>query len=188
MLRRACEQLAQLGRSYGIRISVNISPKQFRESGFVERLQRVLEETGAPPELLTLEITESLVIDNIEQTIERMRTLKSLGISFSLDDFGTGHSSLAYLKRLPLDAIKIDQSFVRDITTDPNDAVIVETIIVMSQHLGLQAVAEGVESDEALQFLQRKGCRQFQGYLFGRPEPFEQLQLRLHKWLQAYAS
>ncbi|MCB1785137.1 MAG: EAL domain-containing protein [Gammaproteobacteria bacterium] len=188
VLRRACEQLAQLGRSYGIRISVNISPKQFRESGFVERLQRVLEETGAPPELLTLEITESLVIDNIEQTIERMRTLKSLGISFSLDDFGTGHSSLAYLKRLPLDAIKIDQSFVRDITTDPNDAVIVETIIVMSQHLGLQAVAEGVESDEALQFLQRKGCRQFQGYLFGRPEPFEQLQLRLHKWLQAYAS
>jgi diguanylate cyclase (GGDEF)-like protein len=179
VLRRACEQLAYLGRESGLHISVNISPKQFREAGFVEQVRSILVQTGAPPEMLTLEITESLVIDDIEQTGQRMRTLKTLGVSFSIDDFGTGHSSLAYLKRLPLDAIKIDRSFVRDIESDPNDAVIVETIIVMSHHLGLEAIAEGVETGGALAFLRSKGCHRFQGYLFGRPEPFDKLLLQL---------
>jgi EAL domain-containing protein (putative c-di-GMP-specific phosphodiesterase class I) len=175
ILRRACEHLAVLGRERGLHIAVNISPKQFRENSFVERVKTIIAETGAPPELLTLEITENVVIDNIEQTIGRMQILKALGITFSVDDFGTGHSSLAYLKRLPLDVLKIDQSFVRDIGTDPNDAVIVETIIVMAQHLELQVIAEGVETREALHFLTAKGCRQFQGYLFARPEPFDTL-------------
>ena len=175
ILRRACSELAQLGEVKAVHISVNISPKQFRESGFVERVKLILAETGAPPHLLTLEITESLFIDNIGQTVERMRLLKAMGISFAIDDFGTGHSSLAYLKRLPLDTLKIDQSFVRDISTDPNDATIVETIIVMARHLGLAVIAEGVETEEAFEFLQTRGCRQFQGYLFGRPGPFHTL-------------
>ncbi len=179
VLRRACAQLADLGRASGLHLSVNISPKQFREDNFVERVRTILAETGAPPELLTLEITESLVIDDIEQTVQRMRVLKTLGLSFAMDDFGTGHSSLAYLKRLPLDTIKIDRSFVLDIESDPNDAVIVETIIVMSHHLGLDAIAEGVETHAALAFLRSKGCERFQGYLFGRPEPFDELLLRL---------
>jgi len=179
VLRRACEQLAYLGRDSELHVSVNISPKQFREADFVARVRSILFETGVPPEMLTLEITESLVIDDIEQTVQRMRNLKTLGVSFSMDDFGTGHSSLAYLKRLPLDAIKIDQSFVRDIESDPNDAVIVETIIVMSHHLGLEAIAEGVETAGALAFLRSKGCHRFQGYLFGRPEPFDNLLLQL---------
>jgi diguanylate cyclase (GGDEF)-like protein len=179
VLRRACEQLADLGRASQLHLSVNISPKQFREQNFVERVRKILAETGAPPELLTLEITESLVIDDIEQTVQRMRILKTLGLSFAMDDFGTGHSSLAYLKRLPLDTIKIDRSFVHDIESDPNDAVIVETIIVMSHHLGLEAIAEGVETHAALAFLRSKGCERFQGYLFGRPEPFGELLLRL---------
>lgn len=179
VLRRACAQLAELGRASGLHLSVNISPKQFREDNFVERVRKILAETGAPPELLTLEITESLVIDDIEQTVQRMRVLKTLGLSFAMDDFGTGHSSLAYLKRLPLDTIKIDRSFVLDIESDPNDAVIVETIIVMSHHLGLEAIAEGVETHAALAFLRSKGCERFQGYLFGRPEPFDELLLRL---------
>ena len=180
VLRRACDDLARLSADADLHISVNISPKQFREAGFVERVRVILADTGAPPERLTLEITESVVIDNIEQTVERMHTLKALGISFSVDDFGTGHSSLAYLKRLPLDTLKIDQSFVRDIGTDPNDAVIVDTIIVMARHLGMEVIAEGVETDEALRFLLSKGCRQFQGYLFGKPEPIEALRSRLH--------
>jgi diguanylate cyclase (GGDEF)-like protein len=175
VLRRACGQLAQLDNEQDLHISVNISPKQFRESRFLERVQRILDDTGAPPHRLTLEITESLFIENIDQTIERMRALRSLGISFAIDDFGTGHSSLAYLKRLPLDTLKIDRSFVIDLISDPNDAMIVETILVMAKHLGLMVVAEGVETEEALAFLKLRGCRMFQGYLFGRPAPFEQL-------------
>lgn len=176
VLRRACEQLACLAANgTELSISVNISPKQFREAAFNARVRTILAETGAPPHLLTLEITENVVIDDIGQTVDRMQALKALGISFSVDDFGTGHSSLAYLKRLPLDEIKIDRSFVHDVDNDPNDAVIVETIIAMSHHLGLNVIAEGVETGEALAFLKAKGCRRFQGYLFGRPEPFDAL-------------
>lgn len=185
VLRRACSQLTQLGDDTELQISVNISPKQFRESGFVERVRTILADTGAPPQRLTLEITENLVIDNVEQTIERMQILQTMGISFAVDDFGTGHSSLAYLKRLPLDALKIDRSFVRDIGSDPNDAVIVETIIVMAQHLGLAVIAEGVETEQARTFLITRGCRQFQGYLFGRPVPFASLLQRLQAPLLA---
>jgi diguanylate cyclase (GGDEF)-like protein len=175
VLRAACRAVSALDQQQ-VTISVNVSPKQFKDPNFVERVNRVLDDTGADPHHLRIEITESTVIDNIEQTIVRLQQLKRLGISFSIDDFGTGYSSLAYLKRLPVDVIKIDQSFVRDIETDSNDAAIVETIIVMARHLGLGVVAEGVETESIRAFLLSKGCHQFQGYLFSRPLPFPILQ------------
>ena len=178
-LRRACQDLVLIEEDSDIRFSVNISPRQFREPNFVERVKTILNETGASAERLCFEITEGTVIDNIDQAVERMEQLKSLGLSFSVDDFGTGHSSLAYLKRLPLDVIKIDQSFVRDIHSDPNDAIIVQTIIAMSHHMGLDVIAEGVETPQAKEFLLSKGCDKYQGYLFGRPEPFDSLRQRL---------
>jgi EAL domain-containing protein (putative c-di-GMP-specific phosphodiesterase class I) len=113
------------------------------------------------------------VLKNVEDTIQRMYELKMLGVSFSMDDFGTGYSSLQYLKRLPLDEIKIDQSFVRDITTDPNDAAIVQTVIAMTEAMGLNVLAEGVETEAQLEFLDLRGCHAFQGYLFSKPVPLE---------------
>jgi len=178
VLREACRAISALSSQQGVTISVNVSPKQFRDPNFIGKVQAALEDAGADPHRLRIEITEGTVIDNIEQTITRLRRLKMLGISFSIDDFGTGYSSLAYLKRLPVDVIKIDQSFVRDIENDSNDAVIVETIIVMAQHLGLSVIAEGVETEAIRSFLVAKGCYHFQGYLFGRPLPFNELQDR----------
>ncbi len=171
----ACEHIRHLSTVRPMVVSVNISPKQFREPAFVHRVAEVIREYQIDPQYLHLEITESTVLDNIEQTIERMASIKSLGISFAIDDFGTGQSSLAYLKRLPIDTLKIDRSFVRDIADDPNDAVLVETIIVMAQHLGLKTIAEGVETWESLEFLKQKGCHNYQGYLFSRPIPFQEL-------------
>jgi EAL domain-containing protein (putative c-di-GMP-specific phosphodiesterase class I) len=124
---------------------------------------------GIAPEKLKLELTESLVLHNVEDTIEKMRQLKAFGICFSMDDFGTGHSSLSYLKRLPLDQLKIDQSFVRDIATDSSDAAIVQTVINMGKTLGLGVIAEGVENRRQLELLQGYGCNAFQGYLFCKP-------------------
>jgi len=154
-------------------LAINVSPRQFRQSDFVLRFERVLDDTGADPNRLTLELTEGIFVENPEDVIQKMEALKKLGVRFSIDDFGTGYSSLAYLKRLPLDEIKIDRSFVRDITTDPNDASLVETIITMAEHLGLEVIAEGVETEEQLNFLQKHGCRLFQGYYFSRPQPVE---------------
>jgi len=176
VLRTACRAISALALHDGVTISVNISPKQFSDPNFSERVQAALNDTGADPMRLRIEITESTVIDNIDQTIARLQQLKVLGISFSIDDFGTGYSSLAYLKRLPVDVIKIDQSFVHDIENDISDAAIVETIIVMAQHLGLDVVAEGVETEAARKFLLAKGCHHFQGYLFSRPLTFHELQ------------
>ena len=151
--------------------------RQFRQPDFVAQVQRVLQESGAKPSQLKLELTESVVLENVEDTIAKMRELKLLGVSFSMDDFGTGYSSLQYLKRLPLDQIKIDQSFVRDITSDPNDAAIVQTIIAMTEALGLNVIAEeGVETDEQFEFLDLRGCHAFQGYLFGKPVPLAQFE------------
>jgi len=176
VLRTACEHIKYISETRPMIISVNISPKQFREPSFVSRVHEVVSEHGIDPKFLHLEITESTVLDNVEHTIERMETVKSMGIGFSIDNFGTGHSSLAYLKRLPIETIKIDRSFVRDIIDNPNDAVLVETIIIMAQHLGLNVVAEGVETEEILQFLIERGCTHFQGYLFSRPVPIQVLQ------------
>lgn len=136
-------------------------------------------ETEARPTLLKIELTESTVLENVEDTIAKMRELKLLGVSFSMDDFGTGYSSLQYLKRLPLDQIKIDQSFVRDIASDPNDAAIVQTIIAMSEVLGLSVIAEGVETEVQREFLDLRGCHAFQGYLFGKPATLPDFERRL---------
>lgn len=120
------------------------------------------------------------MLENVEDTISKMREIMMLGVSFSMDDFGTGYSSLQYLKRLPLDQIKIDQSFVRDITTDPNDAAIVQTVIAMSEAMGLNVIAEGVEAESQLAFLDMRGCHAFQGYLFSKPIPIEQFDAWMH--------
>jgi len=144
-------------------------------------VQRALQESGAKPSLLKLELTESMVQENLEDTVAKMRELKLLGVSFSMDDFGTGYSSLQYLKQLPLDQIKIDRSFVRDIATDMNDAAIVQTIIAMSDALGLNVIAEGVETEAQRDFLDEHGCHAFQGYLFGKPLPVDQFEASLRE-------
>ncbi|MBN9628019.1 EAL domain-containing protein, partial [Acidovorax sp.] len=154
-------------------ISVNVSARQFRQPGFVAEVLQTLKNHNADPRQLKLELTESLLLGDIEDTIARMVQLKSEGVGFALDDFGTGYSSLSYLKRLPLDQVKIDQSFVRDVLTDPNDAAIVRTILALAKSLDLEVVAEGVETTGQLSFLRLHGCEGFQGYLFGRPGPVE---------------
>jgi diguanylate cyclase (GGDEF)-like protein/PAS domain S-box-containing protein len=184
VLQIACAQLKSWQNdalTRDLTLAVNVSVKQLRNPNFVAQVHRVLMETGAKPSLLKLELTESIVLENVEDTIAKMRELKLLGVSFSLDDFGTGYSSLQYLKRLPLDQIKIDQSFVRDIVTDPNDAAIVQTIIAMSEVLGLNVIAEGVETEEQRGFLDLRGCQAFQGYLFGKPVPLPDFEARLRE-------
>lgn len=159
-------------------LCVNISPRQFRQADFVERVERCLRTHGLPNHVLKLEITEGIVIKNLEETITKMVALKQLGISFAMDDFGTGYSSLTYLKRLPVSALKINQSFVRDATTDPNDAEIVRAIIAMAASLNLSIIAEGVETQEQLDFLAQLGCHLYQGFLFSEAlsvERFEAL-------------
>jgi len=163
------------------RIAVNVSSNQFRQSDFVDQIEHSLKLSGITPDCLEIELTEHVVIDNIQDTIEKMKALKALGLSISIDDFGTGYSSLAYLKQLPLNQLKIDKSFVRDISTDPNDAIIVETMIDMSKHLGLTMIAEGVETAEQLAFLKSRGCTGFQGYYFSHPATADQFAELLSK-------
>jgi len=177
----ACTQLAKwAGQAEfdALTIAVNVSARQFRQAGFVDEVLSVLKSTGANPSRLKLELTESLLVDNVENVIEKMFALKAKGIGFSLDDFGTGYSSLSYLKRLPLDQLKIDQSFVRDVLIDPNDAAIARTIVALADSLGLGVIAEGVETAAQRDFLEAAGCHAYQGYFFGRPlalNDFEQL-------------
>jgi diguanylate cyclase (GGDEF)-like protein/PAS domain S-box-containing protein len=177
VLEAACLQLVawsyKLETSH-LTMAVNVSARQFRQPAFVEQVLEVIERTGANPRRLKLELTESLLVANVETTVDNMNALKSKGIGFALDDFGTGYSSLSYLKRLPLDQLKIDQSFVRDILTDPNDAAIARTILGLGQTLGLDVIAEGVETQSQRDFLASHGCRAYQGYLFGRPVSAEQ--------------
>lgn len=181
VLRTACEQLARWASqpaTSALTIAVNVSARQFRENGFVPHVVDIIHETGIAPERLKLELTETVLIENIDDTIDKMQRLKSIGVSFSLDDFGTGYSSLSYLKQLPLDQLKIDRSFVRDILSNPDDASIARSIVVLSQSLGLSIIAEGVETQEQRAFLAEIGCMYYQGYLFGRPmaaSEFEQL-------------
>jgi diguanylate cyclase (GGDEF)-like protein/PAS domain S-box-containing protein len=182
VLESACHLLKEWESSAATRdleLAVNVSARQFRQASFVDQVRRVLKKTGVAPSRLKLELTESLVLDNVEDSIQKMEALRTLGIRFSMDDFGTGHSSLTYLKRLPLTQLKIDQSFVRDIATDPNDSIIVQTIIGMAKNLGLGVIAEGVETSEQLGYLQNYGCPAFQGYLFGEPLPYREFARKL---------
>ncbi len=156
-----------------LRISVNVSPRQFHRSDFVARVRQILSLTGADPGYLTLEVTEGLVIDNVHQTVATMGELRALGIHFSIDDFGTGYSSLSYLKRLPLNELKIDKSFVQDAPANPSDAALVDVILSVARHLKLKVVAEGVETPAQAAFLTARGEMLLQGYLFGRPMPME---------------
>ena len=184
VLEQACRQLGTWQNHAQFRdltLAVNVSAKQFHQADFVTQIQRVLFESAVNPSQIKLELTESSMLENVEDTIAKMRELKLLGIRFSMDDFGTGHSSLQYLKRLPLDQIKIDQSFVHDIASDPNDAVIVKAIISMSDALGLHVIAEGVETEEQFNFLDAHGCHMFQGYLFGEPLPLAEFEKSLHR-------
>jgi diguanylate cyclase (GGDEF)-like protein/PAS domain S-box-containing protein len=177
VLEAACRQLVSWGsrpETAGLTMAVNVSARQFRQPAFVDQVLQVIERTGADPRRIKLELTESLLVADIENTIETMHALKEKGIGFALDDFGTGYSSLAYLKRLPLDQLKIDQSFVRDVLTDPNDAAIARTILGLGHTLGLDVIAEGVETVDQRNFLATHGCVAFQGYLFGRPVAAEQ--------------
>jgi diguanylate cyclase (GGDEF)-like protein/PAS domain S-box-containing protein len=174
VLETACTQLAAWAfdsRKSQLSLAVNVSTRQFRQADFVEGVLAVVKRTGANPHRLKLELTESLLLENTEDVIEKMAVLKSVGVKFSLDDFGTGYSSLYYLKRLPLEQLKIDRSFVRDVLIDANDAAIARTIVALAQALGLQVIAEGVETEEQRAFLASVGCHSYQGYLFSRPVP-----------------
>ena len=177
VIEAACAQISEWDKNdflKNIHVAVNVSAKQFHQSNFISSLHECLQKSGIRPELLQLELTESVVLRDIEDVIEKMRRIKALGVSFSLDDFGTGYSSLSYLKRLPFDQVKIDQSFVHDIAVDSNDAAIVRAIIAMCQSLDMQVIAEGVETVEQFEFLKENGCWKYQGYLFGKPLPIEE--------------
>ena len=175
VLNTACHHLSQISANDDLIMCINVSPRQFGQASFVDKVKNVITETGVSPENVQLEITEGMELVDIETAIDKMHKLKSAGVGLSIDDFGTGYSSLAYLKRLPVDILKIDKSFILDIDKDENDAVIVDTIIAMAKHMKIDIVAEGVETKQALEFLQSRGCKKYQGYIFARPMPFNKL-------------
>jgi diguanylate cyclase (GGDEF)-like protein/PAS domain S-box-containing protein len=179
VLETACAQLKAWENNALTRdivLSINVSPKQFRQADFVEQVQSLVQSYAINPRLLKLELTESMLLDNIEDTIATMNALREIDVRFSLDDFGTGYSSLQYLKRLPLDQLKIDQSFICDIATDSSDTAIVLTIIAMAHSLNMDVIAEGVETEEQRQLLIDMECTNFQGYLFSKPVPVDQFE------------
>jgi EAL domain-containing protein (putative c-di-GMP-specific phosphodiesterase class I) len=174
VLQTACAQLKEWESNPDAReltVAVNVSAKQFRQPNFVKQVSEEIEKSRINPLRLKLELTESTVLDNVVDTIAKMNALKSIGVRFSMDDFGTGFSSLAYLTRLPLDQLKIDQSFVRNIGTKSSDAMIVQTIIGMAVNLNIEVIAEGVETHAQRDFLLGAGCKLYQGYLFSHPLP-----------------
>lgn len=179
VLEQACAQLAQWqarpDRAH-LCIAVNVSVRQFRHPDFIDEVMTCVRRAGIRPDRLKLELTESLLADNIDAAIVKMRNLKDMGVRLSVDDFGIGYSSLSYLKRLPIDELKIDREFVKDILTDNNDAAIAGTIIGLCRNLGLEVIAEGVETQEQREFLARQGCHRYQGYLFCRPLPPAELE------------
>lgn len=182
VLETACHQLKLWEKdemTSALTLSINVSAKQFRQADFVNQVQEAVQRYDVNPMLLKLELTESMLLDNIEDTVTTMNRLKEVGIRFSLDDFGTGYSSLQYLKRLPLYQLKIDQSFVRDIAVDSSDQAIVRTIVAMAHTLNLNVIAEGVETEEQQGLLLNNGCTHYQGYFFGRPVPIEQFEVLL---------
>jgi EAL domain-containing protein (putative c-di-GMP-specific phosphodiesterase class I) len=174
VLETACVQLVAWARDSamaGLVLSINVSARELREPKFVDQVFEVLARTGADPTRLKIELTESVLLDNVDSSIAKMQRLKAHGIGLALDDFGTGYASLSYLKRLPLDQLKIDRSFVHDMVTDPHDAAITRTIADLGKNLGITVVAEGVETEAQRDQLIACGCQLFQGYLFGQPAP-----------------
>ena len=156
-----------------LKMAVNVSVHQFHQTDYVAQVLTALERTGANTQRLKLELTESLLVGHVEDVIGKMSTLRAIGIGFSLDDFGTGYSSLSYLKRLPLDQLKIDREFVRDILSDANDAAIAKMVAVLAEAMGLAVIAEGVETQGQRNLLAEQGCHAYQGYMFSRPLPLE---------------
>ena len=186
VLHQSCRQLAEWGRVpefAHLTLAVNISARQFSMPNLVDEVVSLIEATGAPADHLKLELTESLLLKNADDVITKMNELRRHGVRFSLDDFGTGYSSLSYLKALPLDQLKIDQSFVRDVLTDSNDAAIARTIVALADALGLAVIAEGVETDAQRAFLGEVGCRHYQGYLFSRPVPVSEFEAYVQRQL-----
>ena len=182
VLEATCLQLARWAMQptlSGLTLSVNVSSHQFRQSEFVDRVSQILSHTGADPRCLRLELTESIMVRDVDHVVAKMRALRDQGVGFSLDDFGTGYSSLAYLKRLPIDQLKIDQGFVRDILSDHNDAAIAKMVIALADSMGLSVIAEGVETQEQRDCLAALGCHEYQGYLFGRPVPVKDFEAGL---------
>ncbi len=182
VLDRACAELRRWAddrRTKDLFLSVNVSARQFRQADFVAQVGDALARHGANPRLLKLELTESLLLDNVDEVVAKMQSLRDIGVRFSLDDFGTGYASLAYLKRFPFEQLKIDRSFIRDITVNDDDAAIVRAIIAMGNTLRLSVVAEGVEENSQHAYLVKHRCSLFQGYLFGRPMSFDDFQTRL---------
>lgn len=174
-----CDQLVRWSSQLcfsKLTIAVNVSARQFHEDDFVQQIQHSLKCSGADPKHIVLEITESLLVQNIDDVIAKMNALKGMGIGFSLDDFGTGYSSLSYLKQLPLDELKIDKSFIRDILIDPDDAAIAKMVVALATSMGLSVIAEGVETESQQEFLAGIDCHRYQGYLFGRPMPIHELE------------
>jgi EAL domain-containing protein (putative c-di-GMP-specific phosphodiesterase class I) len=185
-LNAACRQIAaweNQEQQHKFGVSINISALQFRQPEFVTQVLQAIERTGSNPRSLKLELTESMLVENINGVIAKMNELKFYGLSFSLDDFGTGYSSLSYLKRLPLDQLKIDGAFVRDMLVDVSSGAIVQTIISMGRIMGLSVIAEGVETEEQRNSLAVLGCHLFQGYLYSPPLPLEEFQ----KFLKEFA-
>ena len=176
VLRRACEQIAEWGKDPAfahLSLSVNVSARQFKDQNFANRVFKIVRQTGADPHRLRIELTESMFHDDLEESVQRIDGLRRAGIRFALDDFGTGYSSLEYLSRLPVQQLKIDRSFVGGIGEEPGDAAIVLMILGLARTLGLQTVAEGIETEAQFDFLREHGCSSFQGYFFGRPEQLQ---------------
>lgn len=181
ILETACSLLSQWAshqKTRELNLAINVSHYQFRQPDFVDQVRRALEDSGAPPCRLKIELTESLLIEDIESSIQEMHALKALGVVFSLDDFDTGYSSLSYLTRLPLEQLKIDQSFVHNLPHSHNDAVVAQAIITLAKSLGLSVIAESVEAEAQRAFLEEHGCTTYQGFLYSQPitlEEFEHL-------------
>jgi EAL domain-containing protein (putative c-di-GMP-specific phosphodiesterase class I) len=188
VLRAACAQGKQWEKTgyRPVRIAVNLSARQIRHSNLIDTIERTLKATDFDPTRLELEITENIAMHNVDITVLKLRKLSGLGIQLSIDDFGSGYSSLSYLKRLPIQTIKIDRSFMNDLTSNPDDAAIVSAVIAMSRSLNIRVVAEGVETEEQLAFLRSRECNEIQGFLFGAPQPAEKIETILKKDLSFY--
>jgi EAL domain-containing protein (putative c-di-GMP-specific phosphodiesterase class I) len=188
VLKMACQQLKAWETHFAtskLTIAVNVSARQFHQANFVEQLTTMVKQYAINPNLLKLELTESMLINNVQEAIVKMQLLKEIGIRISLDDFGTGYSSLQYLKLLPLDQLKIDQSFIKDVNRDRGSGAIVSTIIAMARGLKINVIAEGVETDEQREFLENVGCIHFQGYLFGKPMDIDEVEQVISQYFYA---